>query len=517
VSAHIRLIEEVFNTFRSTTNNLTSSASGALSLGLNLDIDTSASSGSGALASLSELLPTVIELANTRVSKVVSVRSEQHAALDLPSFLVFFNESWEFVVKSEVLARRMIVGLRGVLVNQAKAFLLSFHNVRLAESAKLVENEQWGPADVSPASQHSIDVIVSAAVSDPAELILSVGSNSVNGGSVPPTPGTGTNAFPTANAKHANVEDRPYFAVSALLKVLDLLIDYLRVMTNFSLLTTDVMSRSIEFLKAFNSRTCQVVLGAGAMRSAGLKNITARHLALASQALSVMIALIPYVRETFRRHLNPKQAVIVVEFDKLKRDYQEHQHEIHSKLIAIMGDRLSVHCKTLREMDLETPLPPSASNTASPYMEVLVKETVTLHKVLSKYLSSQAVEMIMSQVFAAITHQLGEEYTEIKIQSAEAKARLLHDAHYLHQKLSALKGINLTTNMLETIVQEKPVPLRKSPFTTRRTSGMMTPPTSGKGDSEEQAAPKDAAESESGQTADAGSKAADTPDVVGVQ
>ena len=32
-----------------------------------------------------------------------------------------------------------------------------------------------------------------------------------------------------------------------------------------------------------------------------------------------MIALIPYVRETFRRHLNPKQAVMLIEFDKLKR------------------------------------------------------------------------------------------------------------------------------------------------------------------------------------------------------
>ena len=60
-----------------------------------------------------------------------------------------------------------------------------------------------------------------------------------------------------------------------------------------------------------------------------------------------MIALIPYVRETFRRHLNPKQAVMLVEFDKLKRDYQEHQNEIHQKLIAIMGDRLSAHIKAL--------------------------------------------------------------------------------------------------------------------------------------------------------------------------
>ena len=32
-----------------------------------------------------------------------------------------------------------------------------------------------------------------------------------------------------------------------------------------------------------------------------------------------MISLIPYVREAFRRHLSQKQAVMLVEFDKLKR------------------------------------------------------------------------------------------------------------------------------------------------------------------------------------------------------
>lgn len=78
------------------------------------------------------------------------------------------------------------------------------------------------------------------------------------------------------------------------------------------------------------------------MRSAGLKNITAKHLgaayaqraaevvsrlthvaqscsALASQSLSVMVTLIPYIREAVRRHLSAKQAVMLVEFDKLKR------------------------------------------------------------------------------------------------------------------------------------------------------------------------------------------------------
>lgn len=57
---------------------------------------------------------------------------------------------------------------------------------------------------------------------------------------------------------------------------------------------------------------------------------------------------------------------MLVEFDKLKRvrlgsrylksyrltarqkDFQEHQNEIHSKLVAIMGDRISAHVKSLQ-------------------------------------------------------------------------------------------------------------------------------------------------------------------------
>ena len=54
-----------------------------------------------------------------------------------------------------------------------------------------------------------------------------------------------------------------------------------------------------------------------AIRSAGLKNSTAKHLVLASQSLSAVIALISYIRKTFRLHFSPKKAVMLVEFDKL--------------------------------------------------------------------------------------------------------------------------------------------------------------------------------------------------------
>ena len=175
------------------------------------------------------------------------------------------------------------------------------------------------------------------------------------------------------------------------------------------------------------------------MRSAGLKNITARHLALASQSLSLMISLIPYVREALRRHLRAKQAVILVDFDKVKRDFQEHQYEIHSKLVAIMADRLAVHCQTLLELNWNSS---SASTDGKPqaYMETLVKETTTLHKVLLRYLPPSSLETVMMQVLSQIGARLAEEYGKIELKSEAAKHRMLVDAQYLKAKFAELKG-----------------------------------------------------------------------------
>jgi vacuolar protein sorting-associated protein 54 len=178
---------------------------------------------------------------------------------------------------------------------QSKVFLQTFHQARISQSAKLVEDELWNPAEVKPALQRIADVLVDSAVRDSPDLILS--SDSPSSPTPTPTPGAapptmnGTPSPPpsasgqrtksngtSSSSKHIRIEDRTYFTVSATADVLGLLVDYLKVIVNLSMLTTDTMSRVIEFLKAFNSRTCQVVLGAGAMRSAGLKNITAKHL-----------------------------------------------------------------------------------------------------------------------------------------------------------------------------------------------------------------------------------------------
>jgi vacuolar protein sorting-associated protein 54 len=239
-------------------------------------------------------------------------------------------------VACEVICRKMFIGLRGTILSQSKSFLSSFHAQRLSQCAKLVEEELWAPAEVTCHFQDIAKAIVDGAVQDPPSWKLEeTGGTTING--VPSSPNGSAKPAETL-FKFLQIEDRTYYAVGATLHVLSLTVDYLKVIVNLPILTLDIMSRMVELLKSFNSRTCQVVLGAGAMRSAGLKNITAKHLgkyffsaidlndllrrtftALASQSLSIMTALVPYIGETFRRHLNSKQAVMLIEFDKLKR------------------------------------------------------------------------------------------------------------------------------------------------------------------------------------------------------
>ncbi|KAJ7272052.1 Vps54-like protein-domain-containing protein [Mycena haematopus] len=492
-SEFLKLIQNIYKSFLNAVEGLHSQGVAFLEV-----LETTSSKSPPNITALqdelSDILSSAAELSNTQAAKLIILRSEQHAVLSLSEFFTFFNDSWSFVVKCEVICRKMIVGLRGVVISQSKTFLQTFHQARLTQSAGLVENEQWEQIDATPAIQHVADVLVDSAVRDVPELLVisSVSptvpssSSSSSLSSVPSisslpslssssslTTASSTDTInpPSTAVKRTNgtsqsknakirlrIEERTFSAVSATSEVLSLLLDYLRVIVNLSMLTTDTMSRVIEFLKAFNSRTCQVVLGAGAMRSAGLKNITAKHLALASQSLSIMIALIPYVRETFRRHLSQKQAVMLVEFDKLKRDYQEHQNEIHAKLIAIMGDRLSTHIRSFQTVDWSAP-----QEGVNAYMTVLVRETVTLHKVLSRHLSVAVVEDVMTQVFAAINHRLSEEYAKMVLPSEEARKGLLADARFLHQKLSELKNVRAPSGMLEVVIAELRVPGAVSP------------------------------------------------------
>jgi vacuolar protein sorting-associated protein 54 len=107
------------------------------------------------------------------------------------------------------------------------------------------------------------------------------------------------------------------------------------------------------------------------------------------------------------------------EFDKVRREFMEHQQSIYDKLVDIMAGRATAHAKAMKVLDWETP----GREGANTYMETLTKETGTLHRVLSKHLPEITVRMIMEPVFKSYKEQWGKAFDDVVLGSEGAQAR----------------------------------------------------------------------------------------------
>ena len=106
---------------------------------------------------------------------------------------------------------------------------------------------------------------------------------------------------------------------NSVLILLKCLKEYVTVIIDMPTVATNVFKCINESLHIFNSRTCQLVLGAGATQLLHLKRITAKNLALASRCLSVIIALIPHFKIILVPLFPPKSIVSLNDLDRVKR------------------------------------------------------------------------------------------------------------------------------------------------------------------------------------------------------
>lgn len=86
----------------------------------------------------------------------------------------------------------------------------------------------------------------------------------------------------------ATIEEETFLLPYSAILCLKGVTRFLHLIARVPSMTPDVTTSLISYVQTFDTRCRQLVLGAGAMRSARLKNITTKHWALTSQALSFM-------------------------------------------------------------------------------------------------------------------------------------------------------------------------------------------------------------------------------------
>eukprot|EP00871_Galdieria_phlegrea_P004559 jgi/Galph1/5103/GphlegSOOS_G3789.1 len=150
------------------------------------------------------------------------------------------------------------------------------------------------------------------------------------------------------------------------------------------LLDVEIVQKLIQLIRFVNQLTSRMVLAAGALHTAGLKSISAKHLALAYQSIYMLSELVDMVISVAETLFSLQQHVLS-EFQRTQREFRDHQGQILAKIISIMNDRMLFHQKSLESMPWNNVNLLEQWEIPSPYMQTIVREISVLDRIFQSF------------------------------------------------------------------------------------------------------------------------------------
>eukprot|EP00118_Oscarella_pearsei_P013347 m.106028 g.106028 ORF g.106028 m.106028 type:complete len:929 (+) comp37247_c0_seq3:83-2869(+) len=332
-----------------------------------------------------ELLCSACELVHVRCSKLIGVKSRDGSLEKLISsdFVSMVRILERFIGECEGICGKQSHSLRATILTQAKKHLEKFHEERKAKLGLLLDSEHWKPAE-SPAQIQSLLLKLENGIKE-----RSFQSTSAN----------------LETKGRLVVREQEFTVAGALLLLLKIVYEYCQSVNDMPMLVTDIMNRLLEILQLFNRKTYQLVLEAGAFQTIGLKSITAKHLAVASQSLLAVAAVVPIVRGYFDSRLQQREKVLLNHFDFLSQAFSSHSQEIHSKLISMIDEVIS---RQLSKWEIGGPTP-------SLSVQNIVRQIVRLHDALQGLVNTEQLKAVCHGIHAVFKSRLKQRILKIPV------------------------------------------------------------------------------------------------------
>ena len=352
------------------------------------------------------LLERATDTLHLRCSYLVGLRAKsgQFEKLTSQEFLALVQTLERFIVRSQTITKCNCPHLRSVLLTHSKRFLEQFHEERMKKLSLLLEQEQWQQQEVPHAMQLRINQLQNGLSGDrsPSRSCSSEGQTSE-----------------TLTLKY-----RKYPVVSTLLILLNMVIDYCYCLQDIPLLAAEILTKLVKLLESFNTKSCHLVLGAGGLPAMGLKNITAKHLALVQRCLEALLAILPLVEQCFLNRLTDKQRVLMSQFERTRTAIQKHQEQINVKLIEIMDDTFRKHLSSW-EVCVEQP---------SPAIKGVTKQMAKLYEAICGIFTPDQIEALFIEVVLAFTKRFSNRLTKL------SKSKVTLEEHVIQNELTYVHG-----------------------------------------------------------------------------
>eukprot|EP00804_Cyclotella_cryptica_P006867 CCRYP_010965-RA/>CCRYP_010965-RA protein AED:0.07 eAED:0.07 QI:0/0/0/1/1/1/4/0/1501 len=404
-------------------------------------------------------LAAAADLAEKSVSELLRLRREAHSLVSFDGMRQLWDTSLTFTLQLERFSGRKAYGLRSTLLSQAKSFVERKHEANMSTLVAALDSERWVQCNVSAERQAALNRLCSgrAAFTSRNATLRNVDNL------VSPSPaGTGRDKM-----ADAEVEGVRYKVVWSCLLLLEMVMDDVACAAHFQTLATNVVGKVAELFRLFNTRSTQLVLGAGAIHSAArLKSINAKHLSIVTQCLALVLAILPHVRAALMAQLPVKQHALLSDLDKIKQDYSEHNEKILGKLVSIIGGIVehSLAAK-IPQTDFDTmasTIPQTSKDgedsiECSPFIDSVVSNTKKMHQVLNVMLPPELLRDVFSRIFAYLDHKVPSLYKELASENKEpnaackpkfsmpttdnGKRRMINEVEYMATTLNRLTGV----------------------------------------------------------------------------
>ncbi|XP_060086591.1 vacuolar protein sorting-associated protein 54 [Heteronotia binoei] len=379
---------------------------------------------------IQELLYSASDICHDRSVKFLMARAKDGflEKLNSTEFVALSRLMETFILDTEQVCGRKSTSLRGALQSQANKFVNRFHEERKTKLSLLLDNERWKQAEVPAEFQDLVDSISDGKIALPEKKT-----------------GAPEERKPT---DFLVVDGQKYAVVGTVLLLIRIILEYCQCVDNIPSIATDMLTRLSDLLKYFNSRSCQLVLGAGALQVVGLKTITTKNLALSSRCLQLIVHYIPVIRAHFESRLQPKQFSMLRHFDHITKDYHDHIAEISAKLVAIMD---SLFDKLLSKYEVKAPVPSTCFRN-------ICKQMAKMHEAIYELLPEEQTQMLFLRINASYKLHLKRQLAHLNVinDGGPQNGLVTADVAFYTGNLQALKGLQtLDLNMAEIWEQKR--------------------------------------------------------------
>uniref|UniRef100_H3HAV4 Vacuolar protein sorting-associated protein 54 C-terminal domain-containing protein n=1 Tax=Phytophthora ramorum TaxID=164328 RepID=H3HAV4_PHYRM len=340
----------------------------------------------------------------TRCAKVIreidevvrkTFRKEVQAVYTMPQLRKLYDTTMDFVVSIEKLTGKTDYTLRGALFSQLKLFLEKYHQTQVSKLVSTLDHELWKNSEISETRHKSLEDLSSGRG---VALLLS-DDREIAGETAPPR-------------KMVAICGKSFRVVWSVLLMLEIVMNYMSCAANFPVLATDVLQRSIEIFRS----------------------------------LDLSMTLIPHIKAALAAHFTDRQKLLLDEFDRVLRDYAEHNEKIFSKFTSIVEDQIMK--RFLENVATEVDYDSASLAVPTNPMRGITQSTLKLHAVLHPVLSPPQMKDVLSRVFDMFTQKLPDCFKLVQPRTAAGKKRVVEDIEMFVQSFNEVTELSFDGDAL---------------------------------------------------------------------